>query len=169
MDKLLNPDVGLMIWTVVTFAAVILVLGKFAWKPLLEALEAREEKIRADLKSAEEARLAAEKLRTDYDQQLALVETRTQELIAQAQKEAQRLRDEMLKTAQDESARLSEKTRRQLAEEQRRLIQEMRSEVAGLSLRAAEKLLRRSVDKGLQEKFVQEAMSDFEKWSKELH
>ena len=53
MDKLLNPDIGLMIWTIVTFAAVLFVLGRFAWKPLLEALEAREGGIRADIKAAD--------------------------------------------------------------------------------------------------------------------
>jgi F-type H+-transporting ATPase subunit b len=169
MDKLLNPDVGLMIWTIVTFVGLVLILGRFAWKPLLGALEAREERIRADIKAAEENRLSSEKLRQDYDRQLAQVEAKAQELIAQAQKDSQRLRDEMLKAAQDESARLSEKTRQQLAEEQKRLIQELRSEVADISVRAAEKLLQHSVDKKLQDKFVQEALSDFEKRAKDLN
>jgi F-type H+-transporting ATPase subunit b len=71
----------------------------------------------------------------------------------------------MLKAAQDESAKLSEKTRQQLAEEQRKLVRELRAEVAAISVGAAEKLLRKSVDKSAQEKFVDEAMADFEKWS----
>src|SRR5687768_17068004 len=141
MDTLLNPDTGLIIWTIITFACVLFVLGKFAWKPVLQALEAREEKIRQDIKAAEEARLASEKMRGDYEKQLAEVEARTRELLSQAQKDAQRLRDDMLKAAQDESARLSEKTRQQLAEEQRRLVQELRAEVVTMSVKAAEKLL----------------------------
>lgn len=169
MDKLLNPDVGLMVWTVITFVGVVLVLGRFAWKPIVAALEAREEKIRADLKAAEESRLSAEKIRADYDQQLALVEARAKELIAQAQLDSQRLRDQMLKSAQEESARLAEKTRRELGEEQRRLVKELRAEVAAISMKAAEKLIRQSIDKTLQEKFVHEAMEDFEEWSKEVH
>jgi F-type H+-transporting ATPase subunit b len=168
MDKLLNPDIGLMIWTVVTFVLVVFVLGRFAWKPLLQALEEREGRIRADIRSAEDARKAAEKLRGDYDAQLAQVEARTRELIAQAQKDAQRLREEMLKAAQDENARLTERTRQQLAEEQRRLVQELRAEVAEVSVKAAEKLIRKSVDKGLQDQFVKEALADFEKLSKGL-
>jgi F-type H+-transporting ATPase subunit b len=165
MDKLLNPDTGLMVWTVVTFVLVVLVLGRFAWKPILGALEDRENKIREDLKSAEDSRAAAEKMRQDYEREMAAVEARTRELIGAAQKEAQRLREEMLKAAQDESAKLSEKTRQQLAEEQRKLVRELRAEVAAISVGAAEKLLRKSVDKSAQEKFVDEAMADFEKWS----
>jgi F-type H+-transporting ATPase subunit b len=163
MATLLNPDVGLMVWTVVTFVLVALVLGRFAWRPILQSLEEREDRIRAEVKAAEESRRAAESLKAQYDEQLARVEARAQELIQEAQKEAQRLREEMLKTAQDESARLSEKTRQQLAEEQRRLVQELRAEVADISIKAAEKLLQRSVDKKLQDQFVKEAMADFEK------
>lgn len=166
MDKLLNPDTGLMIWTVVTFVLVVFVLGRFAWKPILGALEDRERKIREDLKSAEDSRAAAEKMRQDYEREMAAVEARTRELIGSAQKEAQRLRDEMVKAAQDESAKLSEKTRQQLAEEQRKLVRELRAEVTAISIGAAEKLLRKSVDKASQEKFVDEAMADFEKWTK---
>lgn len=163
MDKLLNPDVGLMIWTVVTFVCVALVLGRFAWKPILKALEEREEGLRAAARSAEESRQAAERLKDEYDRQLAQVQTKGQELIARTQAEAQPLREEMLRAAQDESARLTEKTRRQLAEEQRRLVQELRTEVVGASVRMAEKILGSSVDKKVQDRFVDEAIKDFEK------
>jgi F-type H+-transporting ATPase subunit b len=168
MDKLLNPDTGLMIWTIITFAVVVLVLGRFAWKPLLQAVESREEKLRADIKAAEESRLAAEKMRQDYERQMTEVEARTRQLLADAQTEAHRLREEMLKAAQDESARLSEKTRQQLAEEQQRLMRELRAEVVSLSVKAAEKLLRKSVDKSVQDRFVQEAVGNLDEWAKEL-
>lgn len=163
MDKLLNPDVGLMIWTVVTFVCVAFVLAKFAWKPILKALDEREENLRATVRAADESRQAAERLKNEYDQQLAQVQIKGQEIIAQTQKEAQRLREEMLKAAQDESSRLTEKTRQQLAEEQRRLIQELRGEVVGVSVRMAEKILQSSVDKKVQDRFVDETIRDFEK------
>ncbi len=162
MDKLLNPDVGLMIWTVITFVCVAFVLGKFAWKPILKALDEREENLRATVRAADEARQAAERLKNEYDQQLAQVQTKGQEMIAQTQKEAQRLREEMLKAAQEESSRLTEKTRQQLAEEQRRLIQELRGEVVGVSVKMAEKILQSSIDKKVQDRFVDETIRDFE-------
>jgi F-type H+-transporting ATPase subunit b len=165
MDKLLNPDIGLMIWTVVTFVLVAFVLGRFAWKPIIQALEEREDRIRADIKAAEDSRLAAEKLRLDYDRQLSQMQAKAQEMLSQTQKDAQKLREEMLKAAQDETARLAEKTRQQLAEEQRRLIQELRSEVVNVSIKTAEKILQASVDKKVQDRFTEEAVKDFEKMS----
>jgi len=163
MDRLLTPEIGLTVWTIVTFVVVAGVLGRFAWRPILASLEERENRIRADIKAAEDARRAAENLKGEYDAQLAKVEARANELIQQAQKESQALREEMLKAAQEESARLSAKTRQQLAEEQRRLVQELRAEVVDISVKSAEKLMRHTVDKKVQEKFLQEALTDFEK------
>ncbi|MGQ0643938.1 MAG: F0F1 ATP synthase subunit B [Elusimicrobiota bacterium] len=166
MDKLLNPDFGLMVWTVVTFLLVAFVLGRFAWKPILRSLDEREEGLRSVARAAEEARRGAESLKADYDRQLADMQARGQEMLQAAQKDAQRLRDEMLKAAQDESARLAEKTRKDLAEEQQRLVQDLRSDVVGLSVKMAEKLLRSSLDKKVQDKFVEDALAELEKTSK---
>ena len=61
MERLLQPDTGLMIWTVVTFLGLVLVLGKFAWKPLLQALNEREAGIKRAIEDAQGARAAAER------------------------------------------------------------------------------------------------------------
>jgi F-type H+-transporting ATPase subunit b len=167
MDKLLNPDIGLTLWTLVTFACVVLVLGKFAWGPILSALEARENQIKSDLSAADEARKAADQSRREFEAKLAEMQDKTRELLSQAERDGRKMRDDMLKAAQDESARLADKTRKELAEEQRRLVQELRSEVVGLSVATAEKLLRKSVDKTVQDKVMQEASADLETWSKQ--
>ncbi len=165
MDKLIDPDIGLMIWTVVTFVAVVLVLGRFAWRPLLQAIEAREDKIQDDLRLAEKARLSAEKLKADYDKQMAQAESRTRHLLAEAHKESQNIRDKMLAEAQEENERLSEKARQQLALEQQRLVRELRAEVVSVSVKAAEKIMRHSVNKDMQEKIVQKSINDFGQWT----
>ena len=166
MENLLNPDIGLTVWTVVTFACVVLVLGKFAWGPILAALEAREEKIKGDLSAAEEARRAAETSRRDFEVKMADLEARTQSLVSQARSDARKVREDMLKAAQDEAARLAEKARRELAEEQRRLVSELRGEVATLAVAAAEKILQKSVDKSAQEKALQEASAGLDAWTR---
>ncbi len=166
MDRLLNPDIGLTLWTLVTFACVVLVLGKFAWGPILAALEAREAQIKNDLKAADDARQSAETSRRDFEAKLSDMQAKTQALLSQAEKDARKLKEDMLKAAQDENARLAEKTRRELAEEQRRLVQELRSEVAALSVATAEKILGKSVDKNVQDKVLQEASADMDKWSR---
>jgi F-type H+-transporting ATPase subunit b len=165
VDKLLNPDVGLIIWTVVTFAALAFVLARFAWKPILAALDTREETIKQNIRSAEESKKAAEDLRREYEARLAGVEAKARELLAQAETQARGLKDDFVRTAQAESDKMVEAARKTLAEEERRLARELRADVAELSLRATEKMLRRGLDKPFQDRLVQEALGDFEKWA----
>ena len=86
MDKLLTPDIGLTVWTVVTFLCVVFILGRFAWKPILSALEAREARIREDVRSAEESRRAAEASRREFESRLAGAKAETRALLDQAEK-----------------------------------------------------------------------------------
>ncbi len=162
MDKLLSPDVGLGVWTALTFLTVVIVLGKFAWGPILKSLDEREERLKNDARTAREAREAAEKLKAEYDAQLARVETRAQELLKDAQDNARRMRDEILKATQVENERLMESARQKMAEEERRLLREVRAEVAGLSLRMAEKILRKGLDKSAQDRLLKEALEEFD-------
>ena len=71
MDTLLNPDTGLVIWTVVTFLCLVFLLKKFAWGPLVGAIEEREAKLRADREGAEAARRQAEGIRAELEQRIA--------------------------------------------------------------------------------------------------
>lgn len=165
MDKLLNPEIGLMIWTVVTFAGLAFVLRRFAWKPILAALDSREDSLRQNIRSAEESKKAAADLRQEYEARLAGVEAKTRELLAQAETQARGLKDELVRAAHSENAKLLEETRKKLAEEERRLARELRAEMAQMSLHATEKMLRRGLDKPFQDRLVQEALADFEKWT----
>lgn len=165
MDKLLNPEIGLMVWTMVTFAGLAFVLAKYAWKPILAALDSREDSIRQNIRSAEDSKKAAEDLRQEYETRLAGVEAKTRELLAQAEAQARGLKDDLVRAAHNENAKLLEETRKKLGEEERRLARDLRAEMAQLSLHATEKMLRRGLDKPFQDRLVQEALVDFEKWT----
>jgi F-type H+-transporting ATPase subunit b len=165
VDRLLNPELGLILWTVLTFAGLAFVLARFAWKPILAALDAREEGIRRNVRSAEESRKAAEDLRREYDARLAGVEAKIRDLLSGAEAQARGLKDDLVRAAHAENEKLLEETRKKLAEEERRLARSLRAEMAQLSLRATEKMLRRGLDKPFQDRLVQEALGDFEKWT----
>ena len=92
MDKLLQPDTGLMFWTILTFLTMVFLLSKFAWGPLLHSIEERERRMREDREGAEKARAEAERIQKDLELKLAGLEARTRETMAQAQKEADALR-----------------------------------------------------------------------------
>jgi F-type H+-transporting ATPase subunit b len=147
MEKLLQPDLGLMIWTVVTFLLLVVVLGKTAWKPILQSVEERERKIREDLERAEKANADAVRLREQYESQLAAAQREMQETVNRARAEAERAKADLLTSARAEADRIVEKGRKDLVGESERLRDELRGEVASLSMDLAEKILARSIDK----------------------
>jgi F-type H+-transporting ATPase subunit b len=166
MENLLNPDKGLIIWTIVSFAVLVLLLSKVAWKPLLQALNDREAGIRKAIDDAASAKASAEQTKVQYEQELAKAQDKAANMVQQAQAEAQKLREQMLKDTETESRRLIEQTKRQLEEEKAKLSRELKQEVAGLSIKVAEKLLRHAVNAKEQEGLVAGFMKDLDKESK---
>lgn len=158
MDKLLQPDTGLMVWTAVTFLFLVLVLTKAAWKPILDGINSRESKIRGDIERAEKAQAEAEALRVKYETQLSDAQQTIQDLISQARKDGERTRTELLTQAKTEAEKILDKGRKDLSGEAERLKQELKGEVAELSLTMAEKILNRSVDKKVHEDVLQDSM-----------
>lgn len=163
MENLLTPNPGLIIWTWVTFLILVFVLGKTAWKPLLKVLEERENKIKDDLAAAAKAKDEMERMKAQFDSERLEAEAKTQSLLNQARDEAGKVRDEIVKTAQAEAKNLLEKTKKQLEEEKERLSKELRNEVAGISLAAAEKILKKNLDQKSNEKLVEEFLENLPK------
>jgi F-type H+-transporting ATPase subunit b len=146
MDKLLNPDPGLLIWTVVTFLTLVFLLKKLAWGPLLTTIEERESRMRSDLEKTQAARAEAERIKSEFEAELAGIQAKSRELLAQAGKEGEALRARLKAAAESDAYKIREKTMVELADEKERLIYDLRREVANLSVLAAERLMRKSVD-----------------------
>ena len=166
MEKLFTPDFGLMIWTVCTFVLLVVVLGAFAWPPILKAVKDREEALKQERLAAEAARAEAQKIQKDLEARLAELDSKSREVLAGAQREAEALRAKHSAEAKAEADKLMEKTRAALDEEKRRLVGELRDEVAGLSVMAAERLVRKSVDAGVRKVVLDQFFKDIEKPSK---
>ena len=157
METLLKPDLGLMIWTVVTFLIMVAILKKVAWGPLLKVLEEREEKIRREVEAAEKNRAEMERLKADYERQMAEVETRAKALLAEAEKKGLENREAILKDAEAQARKIQEKTLQELQAEKEKISRELRSELGELSVEIAEKIVRKTIDKKVQE----DALQDF--------
>lgn len=166
MGDILNPDFGLMFWTVVTFLSLVFILGKFAWGPLLHAIEEREEKMRSERAAAEKARAEAQRIQVELEAKLDAIDAKAKEVLAAASKEAEALRARHSAEAKGEADRLMAKTRAQLEEDKRHLVADLREEVAALSVAAAEKLMRKSVDAGVKKAVLDEFFSDLDKQGK---
>lgn len=158
MEKLLQPDTGLIIWTVVTFLLLVLILSKTAWKPILAGIEDRERHIRENIERAEKANAEATALRAQYEQQVAAAQRQMQDLLGQARADGEKARAELVAAARTEADRIVEKGRRDLGGETDRLREELRKEVAALTMDVAEKIISRSIDKKVADEILKESL-----------
>ncbi len=163
MEKLLSPDIGLMFWTIVTFLSLVFILKAFAWGPLLKAIDEREARLKADLDGAEESHKKAESLKGDLEAKMQGLEAKGREILEAAGKEGDSLRAKLKSEAESDAAKIREKTKAELGEERERLVRELRKDVAELSLLAAERLVKKTVDAGVQKSVLDDFFKELDK------
>jgi F-type H+-transporting ATPase subunit b len=166
LDKMLDPHAGLMIWTVISFLVLVGLMKALAWGPLLGVVEAREQALRDEREKAEKARQEAENIHKDLEARLANAQAAVKEIIQQANKDGDKVRAKLREDAEAESKAMLEKTRKQLEEDKNRLVGELRDEVASLSVMAAERLIKKSVDGGVKKSVLDGFFGDLEKAEK---
>jgi F-type H+-transporting ATPase subunit b len=163
MEHLLDPDTGLIIWTIVTFLCLVFVLGKFAWGPMVKTLNEREAHIRRSIEEVDAAKISASQMREQYEKDVARGQEKIQTLLAQAAVDAQKLREKLMQEAEEEGARLRAANQRQLEEEKEKVLRDIRKEVAGISVLAAEKLVRHAMSPKAQDELLQSFFEDLDK------
>jgi len=158
---MLNIEPGLLIWTIITFILLLFVLRKFAWNPLLSALEQRESSIRESLEESQRARQEAQALLQENQRQLAEANRESARIIEQGREEAERVKASMTDQARLEGQRLVEEARRQIVRERQAAIQALKSTAADLALQATERLLSTSVTSEDHRRLVTEFLDRF--------
>ena len=158
---LITPGFGLVFWTAITFIFLLLILGKFAWKPILGAVSEREEGIKTALASAENARKEMENLSADNDRILKEARLERQAML----KEARELKNNMIETAKseakDEANKLIAQAQLAIEAEKKAAIADLKSAVAKLSIKIAETVVREELaDKAKQEKLVESMLEN---------
>lgn len=153
----INP--GLIIWTIITFIVLLFVLKKLAWKPLLEALTAREEKIRESLEQAEHARHEAQRLIEENQKQMQQAQSEFQRLMREAREEAERVRAKRKQEAEAEARKIVEQGKMEIEREKEAALTLLRSEVADLAIRAAERILDEELDEKKHRKLIDTFLS----------
>ena len=161
-NPLVQLDPGLYIWTIVVFLVLLGLLAKFAWKPLLEALEKRQESIRRSLDDAAKARQELERLHTESQRMLAEARAEAESIVARTREDANRLRDEMRQKAQQEAANIVKNAEKQIELETARALQHIRHEAVDLSIAIASKLLQRNVSKEDNERLIEDTFKQLE-------
>lgn len=143
---LLEPHVGTIIWTVITFLVVLLVLRKFAWPQLLAALDEREQRISDALAEADQARQEAEEVLHKHQQKLAAADEEARRIVAEARAAGANVRQRIVAQAREEAERMIEQARTSIESEQRAAVAELRRETANLAVQAAGVLIDANLD-----------------------
>ena len=162
-NALLQFEPGLMIWTAVTFLLTFVALRMIAWKPLLGMLDEREGRIRESLEKAERAQADAERAIAENRANMEESLRKSEELVGQAQQEAERVRTQAREDARAEAKRILEDGRRQLEVERRAAIADLRQEAAGLAISAAEQLLKRNLGQQENRQLVEDFLEQLPK------
>jgi F-type H+-transporting ATPase subunit b len=161
-NPLLRPDPGLFIWTIITFLVLLTLLARFAWGPLLKALESRQEMIRKSLDDAEEARRELERLHLESAQILKQARVQAESIMSQSRSDAERLREELKQKARAEADTIVRTAGRQIQLETAQALQQIRREAADLSVMIASKLIQRNLSKEDNDRLIDEALKQVE-------
>ena len=161
-NPLIQPDPGLFIWTILTFLALVFLLAKFAWRPLLEALDTRQQGIRKALDDAQTAKRELEQLEQQSVQILRKARADAEAMMVQTRADGDRLREEMRQKAKAEAEGIMRNAERQIQLETGRAIQQIRAEAVDLSVSIASKILQRNISKEDNERLIADALKQVE-------
>jgi F-type H+-transporting ATPase subunit b len=143
---LLSPVGGLMFWTLVVFAILFFVLSKFAFKPILAAVEGREQDLRDAMDKAKADRDAAAALMAEQQKQLDAARADAQKIIADGRSTAEKMRADLLEQTRAQQADMLERAKRDIESEKQAAIADLRREAVDLAIAGASKVIEKNLD-----------------------
>lgn len=161
-NPLVQPDPGLFVWTILTFLVLAALLAKFAWRPLLAALEARQKTIAAALDDARRAREELERVQQDSARLLTEARREADGIVSRARADADRFREEMKQQAQTQAASIVSNAERQIQKEADKAVAQLRQEAVDLSFSIASKVLGRVVTPADHQHLVDDVIKNVE-------
>ena len=162
MNPLVQPDPGLYIWTIVTFLVLVALLAKFAWRPLLEALETRQDAIRKSLDDARQAKQDLERVHAESAKLLAEARAEAETIMSRTRSDADRFREELKVKARSEAAAIVKNAEQQIEMETSRALQQIRHEAVDLSVAIASKLLQKHVTREDNERLIEDTFKQLD-------
>ena len=159
---LITPDFGLFFWMLVTFMLVFIILKRFAWKPIVQALKERNDNIREGLENADSAKkeLAQVKVKSDKILSDAIVER--DQLIRQGRELKEKISAEAREQAEAEARSIVEAAKELIEEEKIAAINQIKVQIASLSVEIAEKILRKKLeDDAIQKELMTSLLDEF--------
>jgi F-type H+-transporting ATPase subunit b len=144
-NPLVQPDPGLFIWTILTFLVLLGLLAKFAWRPLLAALEARRQLIAKAIGDAEQTKKELERVQHESLAILTKARVEAEGILSRSRADADAFREELRQKAIADASAIVKRAEREIQLETNRAVEQLRREAVDLSLAIATKLLQRNV------------------------
>ncbi len=153
-------DLGNVIWTMVTFIAVVLVLGKFAWPPILTALQRREEFIRESLAEAKRDREEAESRLKEVEDRLTTARSEATAIVEEGRRDADVLKRKIEQDARQEADNMIERARREINIARDTAVKDLYDLTAGLATEAARKIIQKEIDPATHERLIADSIDE---------
>jgi F-type H+-transporting ATPase subunit b len=157
-NPLVRPDPGLFIWTILTFLVLLAVLSRYAWTPLLAALQARHDRIRQALDEAKAATEERERLKRESAEVIRKARLEADAIVSASRADGERLREEAKQKARTDAAAIIASAERQIQLDAVRAREQLRREAVDLSLAIASKLVRRNLTSEDNQRLIDEVI-----------
>ncbi|GHN00462.1 ATP synthase subunit b [Cytophagales bacterium WSM2-2] len=143
--EFLTPGTGLLFWQVIIFVALVILLGKYAWKPILSSLKEREESIQTALDQAEKAKLEMASLKSDNEKLLKEAREERDKILRDARTASNLIQEEAQTTAKKTADKIIADAKAVINTEKQAALRDVREQVALFSLDIAEKLIKKNL------------------------
>ena len=157
-NPLVQLDPGLFFWTIAVFLTLLFLLKKFAWGPLLAALEERQAGIRKSLDDADTAKRELAEVQAKASALIGQARTEAETILSEARTDGARIRQELREAAQKEAETIARNAQQQIQLERDRAVSEIRQQAVELSVMIASKLIRRNLTREDNEALIDDAL-----------
>jgi len=159
---LFTGDLGNIIWSLITFIAVLFVLGKFAWRPILGALQKREDFIRESLAQAKRDRAEAETRLKEYAQKLDTARVEATAIVEEGRRDAEVVKAKIEQHAKHEAAAMIERAKREISLATDTAVKELYTLSAKLATEVAGRIIKKELDPKEHERLIAESIGEFQ-------
>jgi F-type H+-transporting ATPase subunit b len=156
-------DAQVMLYTIIIFLLLLAVLWRFAWGPLMKALEEREARIAKKISDAEELRRAAEERFKEYERRIVADKDEAAAIIAEGKRDAEKVHEEIMAAAGAESAKALERAKREIVLAKEAAVHDLREQMVGLTAELAGRVIKREIKPEDHRRLIQDAMTEVEK------
>jgi F-type H+-transporting ATPase subunit b len=158
--ELVSPGLGLLFWMTIAFAALLFILGKYAWKPVMKAISDREDRIDGALHEADKAREEMKQLKSGHDELLKRAKEERDEILREARILKDTIIEEARQKAAEEANRIIENAKENIQFEKMAAITDLKNQLAQLSIQIAERLIREELSKSEKQKDLMNKLID---------